>query len=337
MRSPLTPRRPRRSWVPSRVHSCMTGPVVRTGAPEAGPLYARPIVGPMTVYAEPPCPPPCWLTTRAFLDPARAGSAPARAAAIQGVWLLTNPPPGSSLAPISSCERFGHIERHLIAQDVVRRARQLVGYRLDRHDPLGPALLALVEALNRSRVARGEVRRFHKGPGQVPVAVLDVPHSFLLEVAQLRAPDAATVRGEVADRRKAPDRARLQHDGQPQNVPDARDGLELHELRAQLHPLEHDLLERGDLRIQTFPHTHRGSDGQRHIRILHQLGRLLRIEPLEHYALDPTARGALHQVLDADQVRRPLAHQARPRAQQIAHRPLGLGIDVAGRQDPQPQ
>lgn len=85
------------------------------------------------------------------------------------------PRPGSPLAPIPSRECLAHIERHLIPQHVVRRAGQLVRYRLDRHDPVGPRLLALIPAVDRDRVPDGEVGRLDKGPGQVGVAVLDVP------------------------------------------------------------------------------------------------------------------------------------------------------------------
>jgi hypothetical protein len=53
-----------------------------------------------------------------------------------------------------------------------------VRYRLDRHDTVGPRLLALIPAADWDRVPDGEVGRLDKGPGQVGVAVLDVPPSF---------------------------------------------------------------------------------------------------------------------------------------------------------------
>ena len=66
---------------------------------------------------------------------------------------------------------------------MVTGARQFVRQRLDGHDAVSLALLVFIEALGLRAVTHGEVRRFHKGPGQVLVAVLGVAFALLLAVA----------------------------------------------------------------------------------------------------------------------------------------------------------
>src|SRR5258708_7149205 len=114
-----------------------------------------------------------------------------------------------------------HIEGLLFAQYVVARPREFVRDRLERHDAVTLALLALVEALGLRAIAQREVGRLHEGPGQVLVAVLGVAFTLLLAIALAPAIHTATVGAEVTHAGKARDRPRLQHDRGGQRLTDA--------------------------------------------------------------------------------------------------------------------
>ena len=92
----------------------------------------------------------------------------------------------SSLKPPGSDGRF---------VSIVAGPSELVGHSLDGHNPMGTGTLALVVALDLRVVTHRKVRRLHKGPGQVLVAVLGVSTALTLAVAQVLAADASAVGG----------------------------------------------------------------------------------------------------------------------------------------------
>jgi hypothetical protein len=95
--------------------------------------------------------------------PRRAGTG-----ANQSWWLSTNPYASSLSQPYdcSHVSRKGlcHLKRHPITHAVITGPREFVRHCLDRHDPVGPALFPLIEALDGGGVPHGKVRSFHKGP-----------------------------------------------------------------------------------------------------------------------------------------------------------------------------
>ncbi len=102
---------------------------------------SHPIVGILSLCTDQPSPLPMLVHDQRAPGPPRTrGSAPARAAGPQVSSLRPSPIVGSPLSPIPS-RCLGHIERYLIAQDVVRRARQLVRHCLDPHDLIRRACL----------------------------------------------------------------------------------------------------------------------------------------------------------------------------------------------------
>ena len=94
----------------------------------------------------------------------------------------------------------------------------------DRDDAIGFGLLALIEAFDLRIVTDGKIRRLHKRPGQILVAVLHIALALAFPVTQFLTAHTATIGGKIPDRRKAPNLPRLQHDRHPQNLPDPTDG-----------------------------------------------------------------------------------------------------------------
>ena len=86
----------------------------------------------------------------------------------------------SPLTVIASCKCLIHVERYLIAQDVVTRPRQFVRYRLDRHNPIGPRTLALVVALDLGVETDGKIGGLDERPGQIAIAILGVAPALRL-------------------------------------------------------------------------------------------------------------------------------------------------------------
>jgi hypothetical protein len=124
-----------------------------------------------------------------------------------------------------SAKRLSYIERHPIFDDVVTSPTQLVGHRLDSQYTMSLGFLSLVEFLNPRMKTDREVGRFDKGPGQILIAVLGIAAAFAFAVADFLTAYTAAVGSKVSDARKSPDVAGLQHDGQCQNLPNPRNGL----------------------------------------------------------------------------------------------------------------
>src|SRR3990170_1170574 len=148
----------------------------------------------------------------------------------------------------------GYIKGNFVPHDVVTRPCQFMRHGLDGHDPIGLGLLSLIEAADLWVKPHRKVGCFHKGPGQVLVAVLGVPAPLALAIAQLLAPHAATIGREVSDTGKSLYLSSLQHDGEGQDLSDAVDRFEVSELWPKLNPLLDHLLQLTDLFFQTMQH-----------------------------------------------------------------------------------
>src|SRR6266446_3973651 len=162
-------------------------------------------------------------------------------------WLCTRPLSGSPPLAKPLHETALHVEGLLLTQHVVARPREFVRDRLERHDAVALALLALIEALGLRAITQREVGGLHKGPGEVLVAVLGVAFALLLAIALTPAVHTATVGAEIAHAGKARDRPRLQHDRGGQRLTDAGHRLQQTIFRSQLHPLFEPLLQHRDL------------------------------------------------------------------------------------------
>ena len=84
----------------------------------------------------------------------------------------------------------------------------------------------------------GKVRRLHKRPGQIFILVLAVTFALLLAVTRPGGLHAPAVRTEIAYSGKSFNVARLQHDRQTQDLPDPRNGQQLHIFRPELDFLQ---------------------------------------------------------------------------------------------------
>jgi hypothetical protein len=91
------------------------------------------------------------------------------------------------------------------------------------HNGIGFSLLPLMEPLHKGIIPPRKVRRLHKRPGQILIAIFRVALAFAFPIAHLGAPHTPAVGRILADRGKAPNIPGLQHDGQRQNVADATD------------------------------------------------------------------------------------------------------------------
>ena len=135
---------------------------------------------------------------------------------------------------IPLCESARLVKDHTIAHHMEGRPRDLVRAGLEGHDLVGPGALPVEEALDPGRVADGEIGRFHERPGQVRVAALGVVRALLLLVGEALRIHATRVGGKVADFGEPADLAGFQHDGQRQNLADARHAEQRLELRRQV-------------------------------------------------------------------------------------------------------
>jgi len=94
--------------------------------------------------------------------------------------------------------------------------------RFDRYDSVALGFLSLVKALNPGTKPDGKVGRFHKGPGQILIAVFSVAAPFAFTVADLLTPHAPALRCKIAHRGKSPYVSGLQHDRERQDRSDPR-------------------------------------------------------------------------------------------------------------------
>src|SRR5258706_11318245 len=123
--------------------------------------------------------------------------------------------------PLSKATR--HIKRRAPLEHVVAGAREFVRQRLGRYRRVRLRPLALVEAARLLAVAARKVRRLHKRPRQVAVAVLDVALTLLLAVADQRTVDAPRIGGKVPGGGKPVNPPGLERDHGGQRRANARD------------------------------------------------------------------------------------------------------------------
>ena len=95
------------------------------------------------------------------------------------------------------------IKRHLIFDDVVTSPAELVRHCFDGHNRVALGFLFLIEAFDLRIKADGKVRRLHKHPGQILVAVFGIAASFTLALADFLAPPTPAVRRVIADAGKS--------------------------------------------------------------------------------------------------------------------------------------
>lgn len=138
-----------------------------------------------------------------------------------------NPFASSQSHPVLG-KRAMEIERHLLAQHVIKSPRQFMRDGLQGHQRMCPRLFALIEAPNHRLVTNGKVRGFDERPAQIAIAVLCVAGPFAFAVADVFAADTPAVGGEVANRRKSSDVTGFQENRTGQDGPDAGDGLQQH-------------------------------------------------------------------------------------------------------------
>lgn len=95
-----------------------------------------------------------------------------------GLVVISQPPCQltRSAKPITRSSKSScHIERYLVPQHIVAGARQLMRHRLARYYRIRLSAFALIEPLHRRVITNRKIRRLHKCPGQILVAVLGVP------------------------------------------------------------------------------------------------------------------------------------------------------------------
>ncbi|MDB6125163.1 MAG: hypothetical protein JWQ71_4156 [Pedosphaera sp.] len=103
---------------------------------------------------------------------------------------------------------------------------QFAGQRFGRDDVAGPGGFAVIPLAARFIIPLGEVGRFHKGPGQIFIATFAIVFPFELPVGGAVSGHRAAVTGKVAGTGKAFDVSHLHGDGQAQDDPHTRQGLE---------------------------------------------------------------------------------------------------------------
>lgn len=111
-------------------------------------------------------------------------------------------PPASSLNPTASqtsAKGLRRLKGHEISHDVIAGPGEFVGHGFPGQDRIVAALgqLALVKTLGGRLKAQGKLRRLHRGPGQIRVAIFDIARPFALAVADLRTVHTAAIRGIV--------------------------------------------------------------------------------------------------------------------------------------------
>ena len=89
-----------------------------------------------------------------------------------------------------------------------------MGHRFTRQDRVVAALgqLAVVQALGGRLKAQGKLRRFHRRPRQIRVAIFDIAGAFALAIAEFGTVHTAAIRGRVPNGGEASDLAGFKRD-----------------------------------------------------------------------------------------------------------------------------
>ena len=111
-------------------------------------------------------------------------------------------PRASSLNPVLerlSAKRFRRLTGHEVSHEVITRPCELMSHGFPGQDRVVAALgeLALVKSLGFRLKTQGKLRRLHRRPCQIRMAIFDIARAFALAIAELRAVHTAAIRGRV--------------------------------------------------------------------------------------------------------------------------------------------
>jgi hypothetical protein len=205
-----------------------------------------------------------------------------------------------------------------------------MGQGLPGQDRVVAALgqLALVKALGGRLKAQGKLRRFHRRPRQIRVAIFDIACAFALAIAEFVTIDTAAIGGIVPHTGKAADRPRLLRDCLGQDRPDASHGEPLLMRWRMAQTLMDALFQYLELMLETVQHRKATGDCQ-HLGLLGQqaLEFLLR-ELVKPFAAEACSGIPRQDVLHTEDIGRVLTDHMGAFASQIAYRPLSLGRDI---------
>ena len=127
-------------------------------------------------------------------------------------WLFVQPLCRTDQDRRYSSKTAFFVKGFFLLQRVVTRSRQFVRQRLGCDRGVRPGFLAFVEALGLFTITSCKIGRFDKRPGEVFVAVPDLPLAFLLAVTGPHTIDTTRVRSKMPDGGKTFDRSDFQQD-----------------------------------------------------------------------------------------------------------------------------
>jgi len=139
-----------------------------------------------------------------------------------------------------------------------------MGHRFTRQDRVVGALgaLALVKSLRVRVKTDGKLRRFHRRPPQIQVAIFDIALAFALAIAQFGTVHTTAIRGRVPNGGEASDLAGFQRDCLRENRPDAIDCQQVLVRGRVFQTLADGLFQRFDLLAQTIKDGQAAGDRQ---------------------------------------------------------------------------
>ena len=209
--------------------------------------------------------------------------------------------------------------------------------RLDGHDPVRLGHLLFIVAPYGLVEPAGGLSRFYISPGEIFIPVLPVP---VTDDLAGRGPDAlhtAAVRGVVSHGGEAADIPHLEHDREGEDLTDTGYRHELGELLSDLQLLRDHPLDSRDLHLQVTDEADAREDRGLHLLVRKEPLDLGVLQLLDVLALHPESEVPGEDVLDAQDVGGPVADEMEPFPEEVSGRPLLFGIDVAGREDAEPQ
>ncbi len=121
----------------------------------------------------------CWLAAWAIQSYAFNQMAQRQRPIIRGICARDRFPGSPSFAKPFT-RNIDSLRRAFVRVACGSRRTPIYTPRLDGHDAVSLSLLVFIETFWLAAVTHGEVRRYHKGPGQVLVAVLLLPSPFFL-------------------------------------------------------------------------------------------------------------------------------------------------------------
>ena len=123
-----------------------------------------------------------------------------------------------------SLQGLADVKGDLVAENVKTRPRPFVGYGLRRDDCVSFRVFALVKTLDAWVITDGKMGRLHKSPREILVTIFGISSPFPFAMTQFLTSHTSTIGCKVADRGKASDVPRFEHDGEREDLPNAADG-----------------------------------------------------------------------------------------------------------------